>query len=113
MSKLSAQCDELRTMAAMLVMKGLPEVASAVRDAADTIFELRDDLHRANAENASLQEYIRRRKVQQDYIKLYGDNIKLRNMCAMLYDFAHDENPDGTELDFADKLRMLGIEVGA
>lgn len=56
MSMLSAQCDELLTMAAMLVVKDMPEIASVVRDAADTILELRDGLQRANAENDKLRQ---------------------------------------------------------
>lgn len=39
------------------------------------------------------------------------DNAKLRELCAGLYEFAMSENPDGTELNFADKMQELGIEV--
>lgn len=54
---LSAQIDELRTMAAMFVVKGVPEVASVIRDAADTIWQLREDLQGTNTENAKLREF--------------------------------------------------------
>lgn len=39
------------------------------------------------------------------------ENAKLRELCASLYEFAMSEYPDGTELNFADRLRELGIEV--
>lgn len=39
------------------------------------------------------------------------ENSKLRELCASLYEFAMSEYPDGTELNFADRLRELGIEV--
>ena len=42
---------------------------------------------------------------------LEADNAKLRELCASLYDFAMSEYPDGTELNFADRLRELGVEV--
>ena len=38
-------------------------------------------------------------------------NAKLRELCASLYEFAMSEYPDGTELNFADRTRELGIEV--
>ena len=37
--------------------------------------------------------------------------VALEELCAGLYEFAMSENPDGTELNFADKMRELGVEV--
>lgn len=48
MSMLSAQCDELRAMAESVGL-AMPQAATLMMDAADTIWELRDDLQRANA----------------------------------------------------------------
>lgn len=39
------------------------------------------------------------------------ENAKLRTLCLALYEFAYDEYPDGTELNFADCMDELGIEV--
>ena len=43
--------------------------------------------------------------------KLKLENAKLRELVQSLYRFSFDEYPDGTELNFADRLRKLGIEV--
>lgn len=42
---------------------------------------------------------------------LATENAKLRELCASLYEFAMSEYPDGTELNFADRMRELGVEV--
>lgn len=65
MSMLSMQIDRLRSCADLYdgttkpeMAKELqrPHLAQELRKAADTIWELRDDLQRANAENAKLRE---------------------------------------------------------
>lgn len=48
MSMLSAQIDELRVMAQLEKNLERPAIARILGDAADTIWELRDDLQRAN-----------------------------------------------------------------
>ena len=53
MSMISGLIDELRKLAEYYDGS---EVASIMRYAADTIWQLRDDLQRTNAENASLRE---------------------------------------------------------
>ena len=83
MSMISAQCDELRSMAASVGLE-VPQAATLMMDAADTIWELRDDLQRANAENAKL-----RRELESVGIAayLYGrddlksENAKLRELA--------------------------------
>ena len=40
---------------------------------------------------------------------LQRENAELRELCASLYEFAMSEYPDGTELNFADRLRELGV----
>lgn len=42
---------------------------------------------------------------------LKAENDKLRELCSALYEFAYDEYPDSAELNFADRMRELGIEV--
>lgn len=58
MSMLSAQCDELRSMAASVGLE-VPQAATLMMDAADTIWELRGMVHRERAENAKLRELLR------------------------------------------------------
>ena len=55
MSMLSAQCDKLRAMAESVGLT-MPQAATLMMEAADTILELRDDLQRAKVENTKLQE---------------------------------------------------------
>ena len=44
-----------------------------------------------------------------EVMRLREKNAKLRELCASLYEFAMSEYPDGTELNFADRLRELGV----
>lgn len=39
------------------------------------------------------------------------ENERLRELCSALYEFAYDEYPDSAELNFADRIRKLRIEV--
>lgn len=38
-------------------------------------------------------------------------NAKLRELVRDLYEFAMDEYPDGAELNFANRMRELGVEL--
>jgi hypothetical protein len=58
MSMISAQIDELRSMAESVGL-AMPQAATLMMEAADTIWQLRDDLQRANVENAKLRELVR------------------------------------------------------
>ena len=46
-----------------------------------------------------------------DLQEALDENARLRELCASLYEFSMSEYPDGTELNFADRLRELGVEV--
>lgn len=59
-SMLSGQCDELRQVAQVYRNLGKFATEQMLLDAADTILELRDDLQRANDENARLREQVER-----------------------------------------------------
>lgn len=37
------------------------------------------------------------------------ENAKLRELCASLYEFSMSEYPDGTELNFADRMFELRV----
>lgn len=47
----------------------------------------------------------------RDLEQAKAENAKLRELCSSLYEFAYDEYPDSAELNFADRLRELGVEV--
>ena len=59
MSMISGLIDELNKSADEWNASNMFELARMCREAADTILELRDDLQRANAENAKLRELVR------------------------------------------------------
>ena len=46
-----------------------------------------------------------------DLQEALDENARLRELCASLYEFSMSEYPDGTELNFADRMRELGVEV--
>lgn len=48
----------------------------------------------------------------QAITSLRVENSKLRELCASLYEFSMSEYPDGVELNFADRMRELGITGG-
>ena len=58
MSMISGLIDELNKSADEWNGSNMFELARMCREAADTIWELRDDLQRANAENAKLRELV-------------------------------------------------------
>lgn len=57
MSMISGLIDELNKSADEWNGSNMFELARMCREAADTIWQLRDDLQRANAENAKLREW--------------------------------------------------------
>ena len=94
MSMISAQIDELRQMADGQAT--YRDARAAMLQAADTIWELRDDLQRANAENVKLRELLS--ESLMDY-KLYAEKYGLPPYIS-------DVNE---HLD--DRMRELGVEV--
>lgn len=102
MSMLSAQCDELREVADEVSKLECTDGVSVpwmrnkltpmLRDAADTIWELRDDLQRANAENAKLRELV------QDWYELAVGG------ADSLTDWNH------AQADLEQRMRELGIK---
>ena len=59
MSMISGQIDRLRTAAQTYRKMGNHSAENMLLEAADTIWQLRDDLQRANADNAKLRELVR------------------------------------------------------
>ena len=58
MSMISSLIDELRKSEDEWNGSNMFELARMCREAADTIWQLRDDLQRANTENAKLRELV-------------------------------------------------------
>lgn len=130
MSILSAQCDELRSMADSVGL-AMPQAATLMMEAADTIWELRDDLQRANAENARLREEIEAAKhdlslFSGELVASKLENAKLRELVKALLTCATDGDCDECRLNGAtpwhvgkaqlcdgvwDCVRELGVEV--
>lgn len=59
--------------------------------------------------NESIDDLVR--EVTSYVTALQAENTKLRELCSALYEFSYDEYPDSAELNFADRLRELGVEV--
>jgi len=112
MSMISGLIDELNKSADEWNASNMFELARMCREAADTIWQLRDDLQRANAENAKLRESVKRLMTQRDerLARAEAENAKLRELVRSMYDVL-DVTIDWSELD--DDMRELGVEVDA
>lgn len=115
MSMISAQIDELRDAANRggLVV-GLPEM---LREAADTIWELRDDLQRANA---AVQDAEHDESMAWDRVrKAESENAKLRRLVADMWFWHYEGHIDSESQErqmlhidaVIQRMRELGIEV--
>ncbi len=109
MSTLSAQCDELRAMAESVGL-AMPQSATLMMEAADTIWELRGSVHRERAEAAKLRELVRdmfdciSHANEQDWFYFERDESGCGMSCTV--------NGEGCGLCvLADRMRELGIEV--
>lgn len=135
MSMISSLIDELNKSADEWNSSNMFELARMCRRAADTIWELRDDLQRANAESARLRDelesvgtaaYLYGRgdiNAENDKLRKQGarlfdktlelkdENTKLRELVRELYEIAQPEAPSMFEAEFADRMRELGAEV--
>lgn len=127
---ISAQIAKLRELADDIESRyGYPTAVKALCDAADTIWQLRDDLQRANAENAKLREELadapkcetceamldcdeclRADVSHKERRRLSAENAKLRELVRQLWSMAYWYVPDLNELDKA-KDRMRELEV--
>lgn len=118
MSMISAQIDELRRYADM-EDGTFPLLASALRDAADTIWELRDDLQRANA---AVQDAEHDESMAWDRVrKAEAENAKLRELVKRMFDrisyecrccsvFCSDWDEDNECCVFTTLMRELKVE---
>lgn len=86
MSMLSAQCDELRQTAESVGL-AMPQAATLMMEAADTILSLRDRAQDLQAENAKLRDGANAmRQLYEDELKhALDENAKLRELAARAY----------------------------
>jgi len=103
MSMISGQVDRLRTAAQTYRRLGNHSAESMLLDAADTIWKLRDDLQRTNADNAKL------RKLVRNVHALHWNGLD----CTECPWFDECDTTGGCPWlsIFADHMRELGIEV--
>ena len=87
MSMLSAQCDELRAMAESVGLE-VPQAATLMMDAADTIWELRNKC----ADLVSEREHLFQSNVEKnnEMLRLVGENAKLRELAALMHGVIKD-----------------------
>lgn len=78
MSVLSSQCDNLRIMARLVREYGYSEISKSLRDAADTIWSLRDRIG----------------DMTDELVKLRGDNAKLRELATEAIRLMQADGPD-------------------
>ena len=116
MSMLSAQCDELRAMAESVGLE-VPQAATLMMEAADTILELRDDLQRANAENARLLdelESVGTAAYMYGRSDLKAENTKLRLLVEAMgvYERMDTDADPLRALEIRDAIKQLAGELG-
>lgn len=106
MSMISGLIDELNKSADEWNSSNMFELARMCREAADTIWELRDDLQRANADNAKLRELVR---------DMYGtyDQLDLCRLCSDVEacDFGLLGDRCSMRDRYLQRMSELGVEV--
>lgn len=95
MSMLSAQCDELRATAESVGM-AMPQAATLMMEAADTITELRETLQRRNKQFEGMTEMWVERRVE---------NAKLRELVDYMTPIAWYAASERER----DRMRELGV----
>lgn len=120
MSMISAQIDELRAAAQACRSLGRHEMEQTLLDAADLIWELRDNLQCANEENARLRETLQRRSEQLNgtgemWVDRGVENAKLRELVKDMWHLMDGSGVTtgawGRCVQILDRMRELGGEV--
>jgi hypothetical protein len=134
MSMISGLIDELNKSADEWNASNMFELARMCREAADTIWELRDDLQRTNAENAKLREELadapkcetceamldcdeclRADGSRKERRRLSAENAKLRELVRDAWGDGHpDRSCDGCDIrdechDDVERMRKDGV----
>lgn len=117
MSMLSAQCDELRAMAESVGL-AMPQAATLMMEAADTIWELRNKCSNLVDERETAER--NRTRNAREYARLCHENDKLRELVRdMFRDFAnadyelkrHNGKTFMAVTRYEPRLQELGVEV--
>lgn len=131
MSMISGLIDELNKSADEWNSSNMFELARMCRDAADTIWQLRDDLQRVNAENAKLREqcadmderHAKTFEVGKRWMakaaRFESENTKLRELVVDAWGYiSHPANATWTHEkrkevrhSLSDRMRELGVEA--
>ena len=119
MSMLSAQVDELRSMAESVGL-AVPQAATLMMEAADTILELRGSVHRERAEADRLREQGAR--LFDKTLELGTENARLRELVRHMNICLEHYEPDGSvgcehcplnndvgNCDYEQRMRELGV----
>ena len=134
MSMLSAQVDRLRELAtgydelqagAVKAVTMPSDMGSILHEAADTIWQLRDDLQRANAENAKLRERSAKTlevgtRWMAKAARFESENTKLRELVADMWFWHYEGHIDSESQEHQmlhidgvlNRMHELGVEVG-
>lgn len=113
MSMLSAQCDELRSMAESVGL-AMPRAATLMMEAADTIWELRGSVHRERAEADTLRQQLA--DVTESMVRVEERCAKLRELAVRMFHTIKwsDRMSDSmywSSFSYERELRELGVEV--
>ena len=124
MSMISGQVDRLRTAAQTYRRLGNHSAESMLLDAADTIWKLRDDLQRANAENAKLREQVDAAHMSR--LLTENENESLRELVRDMWEGYNDPRCEechlkdtptcadcpicAREASVIDRMRELGVD---
>lgn len=102
---LSAQCDELRAMAESVGL-AMPQAATLMMEAADTIWELRSQC----ADLVDERERLFQANVEKngEVLRLVNENAKLRELVDYMTPIALYAASERER----DRMRELGAEVG-
>lgn len=127
MSMISGLIDELNKSADEWNGSNMFELARMCREAADTIWQLRDDLQRANADNAKLREQVDAAHMSR--LLTENENESLRELVRDMWEGYNDPRCEechlkdtptcadcpicAREASVIDRMRELGVEVGA
>ena len=118
MSMLSAQCDELRQMAESVGL-AMPQAATLMMDAADTILSLRDRAQDLQAERDKLRDEnqsIGMAAYELGRNSMADENAKLRDFASesfsMAFNFYHGAGTAEDLRELKVEYHELGIECG-
>ena len=112
MSMLQAQCDKLRAMAESVGLT-MPQAATLMMNAADTIWELRGSVHRERAEADRLRTQLSDVTVSMSRVEERCDKLRelVKDMWHLMDGSGVTTGAWGRCVQILDRMRDLGIEA--